>query len=52
MLYMSRDNVYMLAALLYRDILAYVDREQKGEQKDETEQNQHSACDCGPTNAG
>lgn len=52
MLHMSRDNVYMLAALLYRDILAYVDREHKGVNEHEVEQSKHPESDGEPRNSG
>lgn len=42
---MSQDSVYMLATLLYRDILAYLDPEPKGEKQHEIESKQPSSGD-------
>lgn len=53
MLKMSHQNVYMLAALLYRDIVIYVEQEQKkGEQKYEIESQYPAFGDRGPRNTG
>lgn len=55
---MQSEQMHMIAALLYRDIAEYSNHygarntDSEGEQKDEIEQNQHSARDSEPRNSG